>query len=261
MEEIRENKGLKGKKFAVIADEAHSSQSGQVAAKLKAVLTAEELAGDRGRRRDRRRGDPGCGGKRAGSVREHLLLRVHRHPQGQDAGAVRPRAAAERRSPVPFHVYSMKQAIEEGYILDVLRGYHSFQMAFQIAAERRCRRRGGPELRPPSAVMRWVKLNPQTIAQKSAIIVEHFRENVADLLEGHAKAMVVADSRKAAVRYKRAIDEYIAAQGLRHTGRWSRSPGRSATPSTGIERRHRSDHEPRRRTTCARRSTATRTRS
>ena len=58
-----------------------------------------------------------------------------------------------------------------------------------------------------------MKLNPQTIAQKAAIIVEHFRENVADLLDGHAKAMVVTDSRKAAVRYKLAIDKYIAEKG------------------------------------------------
>jgi len=57
--------------------------------------------------------------------------------------------------------------------------------------------------------MRWVKLNPQTIAQKAAIIVEHFHDNVADVLEGHAKAMIVADSRKAAVRYKFEVDKYI----------------------------------------------------
>lgn len=61
--------------------------------------------------------------------------------------------------------------------------------------------------------MSWVKLSPQTIAQKSAIIVEHFRENVAHLLDGHAKAMVVADSPKAAVRYKLASDKFIAQKG------------------------------------------------
>ena len=61
--------------------------------------------------------------------------------------------------------------------------------------------------------MKWVKLNPQTISQKSAIIVEHYHEKVADLLDGHAKAMVVTDSRKAAVRYKLAIDDYIVKKG------------------------------------------------
>lgn len=62
-------------------------------------------------------------------------------------------------------------------------------------------------------VMRWVKPNPQTIAQKAALIVEHFRQNVADLLDGHAKAMIVTDSRKVAVRYKLAIDDFIAEKG------------------------------------------------
>ena len=95
---------------------------------------------------------------------------------------------------MPFHVYTMRQAIEEGYILDVLTGYHSFKLAFQIGQNAAS---GGGEVDQAQAtkqVMRWVKLNPQTIAQKAAIIVEHFRENVARLLDGHAKAMVVTDS-------------------------------------------------------------------
>ena len=116
---------------------------------------------------------------------------------------------------MPFHVYTMKQAIEEGYILDVLTGYHSFKLAFQIGQNAAS---GGGEVDQAQAtkqVMRWVKLNPQTIAQKAAIIVEHFRENVAHLLDGHAKAMVVTDCRKAAVRYKLAIDKYHREEGLR----------------------------------------------
>ena len=150
MAEIRENKGLKGKRFAVIADEAHSSQSGQTPRKLKAVLTAEELKDDRGRRRDRRRGDPRGRGHRARRVREHLLLRVHRHPEGQDAGTVRPQCPTGRRqAAAPFHVYTMKQAIEEGYILDVLTGYHSFKLAFQVGQNAASGTRGRPGARPP----------------------------------------------------------------------------------------------------------------
>jgi type I restriction enzyme R subunit len=115
-------------------------------------------------------------------------------------------------NPVPFHVYTMKQAIAEGYILHVLTGYHSFKLAFQIGQIAG----GDTEVDQSQAskeVMRWVKLNPQTIAQKAAIIVEHFRDNVAHLLDGHAKAMVVADSRKAAVRYKLAIDKFVHSKG------------------------------------------------
>jgi type I restriction enzyme, R subunit len=114
--------------------------------------------------------------------------------------------------PVPFHVYTMKQAIEEGYILDVLTGYHSFKLAFQVG-QNAAHGNDVDQAQATKEVMRWVKLNPQTIAQKAAIIVEHFRENVADLLDGHAKAMVVTDSRKAAVRYKLAIDSFIAKKG------------------------------------------------
>ena len=111
--------------------------------------------------------------------------------------------------PVEFHLYSMRQAIEEGYILDVLKGYQSYDTALKIAGkidesdevEERAARKG---------LMRWVKLHPSNISQKVQIIVEHFHANVAHLLEGKAKAMVVTDSRKAAVKYKKAIDAYIA---------------------------------------------------
>ncbi|MCB0928117.1 MAG: type I restriction endonuclease subunit R [Mycobacterium sp.] len=211
MDEIRKNKGLKGKTFAVIADEAHSSQSGQTAGKLKAVLTAEELH------------EIADGGE----VDVEAILAAEATERASSANisyfafTATPKAKtlelfgrepAPGEKPAPFHVYTMKQAIDEGYILDVLTGYHSFKLAFQIGQNAA----GGHDVdqsEATKAVMRWVKLNPQTIAQKSAIIVEHFRENVAHLLDGHAKAMVVTDSRKAAVRYKLAIDDYIATKG------------------------------------------------
>lgn len=210
MQEIRSNAGLRGKKFAVIADEAHSSQTGRTAADLKAVLTAEELdAAEDGGEIDveallaaeasaRASADDISYFAFTATPKSKTLELFGRVPDGEDL-------------PVPFHVYSMKQAVEEGYILDVLRGYHSFQMAFRVAGAAD----EGVEVDQAEATMRvkrWVKLNPQTIAQKSALIVEHFRENVAGLLDGHAKAMVVADSRLAAVRYKREIDKYVASK-------------------------------------------------
>jgi type I restriction enzyme R subunit len=211
MQEIRENSGLRGKRFAVIADEAHSSQTGRAASDLKAVLTAEELAAvDDGGEVDVEALLAAEASQRASSEnisyfaftatpKAKTLELFGRVPDGGDL-------------PVPFHVYSMKQAIEEGYILNVLRGYHSFQMAFKVAGTAEAE----VEVDQAEATMRvkrWVKLNPQTIAQKSALIVEHFQENVSALLEGHAKAMVVSDSRLAAVRYKREIDKYVASKG------------------------------------------------
>jgi type I restriction enzyme R subunit len=211
MQEIRENSGLRGKRFAVIADEAHSSQTGRTAAELKAVLTADEFAAvEDGGEIDVEALLAAEASERASSdnisyfaftatPKAKTLELFGRVPDGGDL-------------PVPFHVYSMKQAIEEGYILDVLRGYHSFRMAFKVAGT------ADAEVEVDQAeatlrVKRWVKLNPQTIAQKSALIVEHFHENVAGLLEGHAKAMVVSDSRLAAIRYKREIDKYVASKG------------------------------------------------
>ncbi|OBJ33693.1 type I restriction endonuclease subunit R [Mycolicibacter heraklionensis] len=211
MKEIRKNKGLKGKAFAVIADEAHSSQSGQIAGKLKAVLTAEELEEV----------------EDGGDIDVEALLAADATERAESANisyfafTATPKAKTlelfGRRptpdeAPAPFHVYTMKQAIEEGYILDVLTGYHSFKLAFRIG-QNATHAGEVDQAQATKEVMRWVKLNPQTITQKAAIIVEHFRANVADLLDGHAKAMVVTDSRKAAVRYKLAIDTYIAQKG------------------------------------------------
>jgi type I restriction enzyme, R subunit len=211
MAEIRANKGLKGKKFAVIADEAHSSQSGQVAAKLKAVLTADEikdledggeidveavLAADATERADSSKISYFAFTATPKAKTLELFGRV---PTGGDL-------------PTPFHVYTMKQAIEEGFIIDVLKGYHSYKLAFKVG-QNASTSTEVDQSKATKEVMRWVKLNPQTISQKAAIIVEHFRQNVADLLDGHAKAMVVTDSRKAAVRYKLAIDKYIASKG------------------------------------------------
>lgn len=211
MKEIRKNKGLKGKTFAVIADEAHSSQSGQIAGKLKSVLTIEELK------------DIADGGE----IDVEAVLAAEATERAESANisyfafTATPkgktlelfgRKPTPDELPLPFHVYTMKQAIEEGYILDVLMGYHSFKLAFRVG-QNAAHGNEVDQAQATKEVMRWVKLNPQTIAQKAAIIVEHFRENVAGLLDGHAKAMVVTDSRKAAVRYKLAIDSFIAKKG------------------------------------------------
>lgn len=212
MDEIRKNKGLKGKKFAVIADEAHSSQSGEVANKLKAVLTAEEIKEieEQGDEIDVEAVLAAEATERAESVNISYFA-FTATPKAKTLELFG-RAPIPGGKPAPFHVYTMKQAIEEGYILDVLRGYHSFTMAFQVG-----KNAGGDDevdqAKATKEVKSWVKLNPQTITQKAALIVEHFRANVATLLDGHAKAMVVTDSRKAAVRYKLAIDKYIAQKG------------------------------------------------
>ena len=113
--------------------------------------------------------------------------------------------------PAPFHVYSMRQAIEEGFILDVLKNYTTYKLAFRLAHDGK--EWDDKEVERSAAmkkIMGWVKLHPYNIAQKVEIVVEHFREQVAPLLGGKAKAMVVVSSRQEAVRWKLAIDKYIA---------------------------------------------------
>ena len=196
----------------MIADEAHSSQSGEAASKLKQVLSAEE---------QQELADGGT------VSTEDLILAAQMSARASDKGityvafTATPKAktlelfgrrpdpsqpASEDNLPEPFHVYSMRQAIEEGFILDVLKNYTSYNLAFKLA-------NGGQEFDDTEVerstamkgLMNWVRLHPYNIAQKVQIVVEHFRELVAPLLDGKAKAMVVVSSRLEAVRWQLAI--------------------------------------------------------
>ncbi len=207
LEEIRADAGLKGKKFAVIADEAHSSQSGQISSKLKQVLTAEEIR------------EIEDGGEV--DVETILASEMAERAESPNISYLAFTATPKNKTlelfgrkgpdgkPREFHLYSMKQAIEEGHILDVLKGYQAYETALKIAGNAN----SDGEVEEGAArkgLMRWVRLHPTNISQKVQIVVEHFHANVAHLLDGKAKAMVVTDSRKAAVKYKKAIDAYLA---------------------------------------------------
>jgi type I restriction enzyme R subunit len=216
---VRELAATEGKRFAVIADEAHSSQTGEAAANLRAVLTAEQ---------QRELAD-------GGEINSEDILAAQMTARASDKGitfvaftatpknktlelfGTRPdpsRKPAPDNIPHPFHVYSMRQAIEEGFILDVLQNYTPYKLAFRLAHEGRDY--DDREVERSAAlkkIMGWVRLHPYNIAQKVQIVVEHFRENVAPLLNGRAKAMVVVSSRVEAVRWKLAIDRYITDRG------------------------------------------------
>lgn len=208
-----------GRRFAVIADEAHSSQTGGAAAKLREVLSAEDAAAL----------------EDGGEVGTEDLLAAQMVARAATTGVSfiaftatpkaktlelfgrRPDPAAPAgpgNLPAPFHVYSMRQAIEEGFILDVLKNYTPYALAFRLA-------QAGQEMddqeversAAQKALMRWVKLHPYNIAQKVQIVVEHYRTTVMPLLNGKAKAMVVVESRKEAVRWQLAMQKYIAEKG------------------------------------------------
>jgi type I restriction enzyme R subunit len=126
------------------------------------------------------------------------------------------RKPAKDNVPAPFHVYSMRQAIEEGFILDVLRNYTPYDLAFKLAHTGEGA--DDKEVERAAALKKligWVKLHPYNVSQKVEIVVEHYRRRVAPLLGGLAKAMVVVSSRKEAVRWKLATEQYIQSRGYK----------------------------------------------
>lgn len=221
LEAVRERAATQGKRFAVIADEAHSSQAGETAAKLKAVLTPEEIEeiSDGGEISSEDLLAAQMAARAAKDGVTYVAFTATPKTKTMELFGGRPNPdlpASETNKPAPFHVYSMRQAIEEGFILDVLKNYTPYRLAFKLA-------NGGEEWDEQEVeksaamkgIMRWVRLHPYNIAQKVQIVVEHFRENVAPLLSGKAKAMVVLGSRLEAVRWQFAIDKYIKSQGYK----------------------------------------------
>lgn len=212
LQTVQELAATEGKRFAVIADEAHSSQTGDAAAKLKQLLSAEEWAAlqDGGEvdtevllaaQMEGRTGAKGLTYVAFTATPKQKTLELFGRP-GQDG------------LPQPFHVYSMRQAIEEGFILDVLKNYTTYKLAFKLAHDGK--EYDEKEVERSAAmkgIMQWVRLHPYNITQKVQIVVEHYRENVRPLLGGKAKAMVVVASRKEAVRWQKAIRAYIEKQG------------------------------------------------
>ncbi|MDR1633356.1 MAG: hypothetical protein LBS27_00175 [Bifidobacteriaceae bacterium] len=217
LEVLRESPALAARNYAVIADEAHSSQSGEAAKKLRELLGGPGAA------------PPSEEGPDAQVDAEDVLAQVMAARAGQTsisffAFTATPkgktlelfgRRGPQTGKPAPFDLYSMKQAIEEGFILDVLQNYMTYDLAFQLAQHDAVQ--GDTQVdtaRAGSQVMRWVQLHPYNIAQKVEVILGHYLNVVSGELGGRAKAMVVTGSRQEAVRYKLAIDKYLADNGL-----------------------------------------------
>lgn len=221
LQAVQELAATQGKRFAVIADEAHSSQTGEAASKLKQVLSAEELKelADGGEVSTEDVLAAQMASRAAESGITYVAFTATPKAKTLELFGRRPhpdQPAGDANLPAPFHVYSMRQAIEEGFILDVLKNYTPYKLAFKLAS-------GGQEWDDKAVerneamkgLMRWVRLHPYNIASKVQVVVEHFRENVSPLLEGYAKAMVVVASRQEAVRWQLAIDKYIKSQGYK----------------------------------------------
>lgn len=207
----------KGKGFAIIVDEAHSSQTGSSAIKLKTALADTEaalreyaelegLAEDEIDKHDK-------------LVQEMIAHGKHKNlsffaftatPKGQTLEMFG--TEYEDGSFHPFHIYSMKQAIQEGFILDVLQNYMTYHTCFKIA-KTIPDNPDVPVSRAAKVIRRFETLHPYNISQKSQIIVETFRSTTSRAIGGKGKMMVVTSSRLAAVRYYHEVKRYIEQQG------------------------------------------------
>ena len=203
-----------GKKFAIIVDEAHSSQTGKAALKLKAGLGDEkEILEEYARQENEiEKNTITDGDKILNEIAMHGkqnnlsffgFTATPKPKTLQIFGTKQPDGTYK-----PFHIYSMRQAIEEGFILDVLKNYMTYKMYYKIVKTAV----DDPEIQSSKGmkkIVNYVTLHPYNIEQKTAIMVEYFREHTMKEIGGRAKAMLVTQSRLHAVRYVQAFRKYI----------------------------------------------------
>jgi type I restriction enzyme R subunit len=200
---------LPTRRCAVIIDEAHSSQSGETATDLKEVLGGEQLREDAKKRAEE------DGEADLEEMYRSMAKRGRQANLSQFAFTATPKhktLAVFGRDGDAFHRYTMRQAIEEGFILDVLRNYTTFAAYYRLL--KACE--DDPEVerkKAAQALARFMRLHPHNLAQKTEVMVEHFHAVTRHKIGGKAKAMVVTGSRLEAVRYKQSFDRYIAAKG------------------------------------------------
>ncbi|HET9742348.1 MAG TPA: type I restriction endonuclease [Terriglobales bacterium] len=218
------------RRYAVIVDEAHSSQTGESAREMKQIL-----------------GNAGNGNEETEPDWEDRLNQVVQSRGRQPnlsffAFTATPKGktlelfgrTGPSGSPEPIHIYSMRQAIEEGFILDVLQNYTTYKMYYNLlkAAD------DDPQLPKKKATKQLAKfttLHPYNIEQKTEVMIEHFRHSVKNRIGGRAKAMVVTASRLHAVRFKMAFDRYIAENGYTDVRPLVSFSGTVRDPETGLE--------------------------
>lgn len=208
---IQSKPELQGRRFAVIADEAHSSQTGSTAGALTKVLSPQEQAAvAEGAPIDSEAYLQWAMEVTANASNiSYFAFTATPKPKTLELFGRIPNGA---ETPEPFDLYSMQQAIEEGFILDVLQNYTPYKVAWQL--QHPGSDYDGPgevdESTAVKALVQYVRLHPTNISQKAKIVVDHFRAFAQPLLEGKAKAMVVTGSRKEAVRWKKYLDTYLS---------------------------------------------------
>lgn len=200
---------LRTRKCAVIVDEAHSSQSGETATDLKEVLGGELL------QNEARRLAEEDGESDFDELYRSMAKRGRQANLSLFAFTATPKHKTLKifgRNGEPFDKYTMRQAIDEGFILDVLKNYATYASYYKLV--KACQE--DPEVerkKAARALARFMRLHPHNIAQKTEIMVEHFNAVTRHKIGGKAKAMVVTGSRLEAVRYKQGFDKYIGKKG------------------------------------------------
>ena len=203
------------RRYAVVVDEAHSSQGGETATELKGVLAGAAIK-EEARAKAEEEGLP--------DYEEEILKTMAKRGHQPNISFFAFTATPKYRTlevfgtpgadgkPQPFHLYSMRQAIDEGFILDVLQNYTTYKTYYRLIKSIE----DDPKVdkrKASRALARFMSLHPHNIAQKTEVMVEHFRHFTMHKIGGKAKAMVVTSSRLHAVKYKQAFDKYIAEKG------------------------------------------------
>jgi type I restriction enzyme, R subunit len=206
------NKG----KYAIIIDEAHSSQGGKASTAMTNILSdktlEEALEADR------------IAEENMGDMEEKIAETIAKSGKQDNISFFAFTATPKPKTiekfgtydaegkPHAFHVYTMRQAIEEGFILDVLKNYTTYKTFYKVAKSID----DDPEVvkgKATKQIAKYVSLHPHNLAQKTEIMIEHYRQVTRHKIGGRAKAMVVTGSRLHAVKYKQAFDKYIKVKG------------------------------------------------
>jgi type I restriction enzyme R subunit len=209
----------KNKNFAVIVDEAHSSQSGESAMELKGVLNADRLQEEAAKSLEGQEFEDDEDADRLAGVVREMRKRAKQPNLSFFAFTATPKYRTLKvfdepgpSGEAPFHHYSMCQAIEEKFILDVLKNYVNYEAYFRLVQvgddDPNVQRK-----KAARALARTLTFHAVNLRAKTEVMVEHFRTHVKHKIGGRAKAMVVTDGRLHAVRYKQAFDNYIAEKG------------------------------------------------
>ncbi len=207
---------LPKRNYAIIVDEAHSSQGGEASKKMKETLTVIDMSGEI----ESETPEYGKDHDIEDEIRSSMLARGKQPNLSFFAFTATPKAktlevfgqTGDDGKPAPFHLYSMRQAIEENFILDVLKYYTTYKTYFRLskAIEE------DPDINKKKArraIAGFLSLHPHNLAQKTEVIIEHFRQCVMLRIGGKAKAMVVTSSRPHVIRYKTEFDKYIKEKG------------------------------------------------